>query len=200
MKNSADLGGCYPPPPSASVDNTLLDLQNSSYPTQHHSIIAKYTIIDVWLADVNNATISASSKYGQQQLNRCKPHRAALKRQKTKIQLNFFFMQYRSFVNNYSIDKLQICIKRSVVNFAEHYVRAKSSPTFLCYYIVLCKFVEMQMRLDMMKIRAFKKCNVFLFSVRTSLRLADHYLGILSSCDWNTFVGTNYPNLVFLWH
>ena len=92
-------------------------------------------------------------------------------------------MQYRSFVNNYSIDKLQICIKRSVVNFAEHYVRAKSSPTFLCYYIVLCKFVEMQMRLDMMKIRAFKKCNVFLFSVRTSLRLADHYLGILSSCD-----------------
>ena len=36
MKNSADLGGCYPPPPSASVDNTLLDLQNSSYPTQPH--------------------------------------------------------------------------------------------------------------------------------------------------------------------
>ena len=29
----------YPPPPSASVDNTLLDLQNSSYPTQPHSII-----------------------------------------------------------------------------------------------------------------------------------------------------------------
>ena len=28
--------------PSASVDNTLLDLQNSSYPTQPHSIIAKY--------------------------------------------------------------------------------------------------------------------------------------------------------------
>ena len=27
---------------SASVDNTLLDLQNSSYPTQSHSIIAKY--------------------------------------------------------------------------------------------------------------------------------------------------------------
>ena len=40
---SADLGGCYPPRPSASVDNTLLDLQNSSYPTQPHSIIAKYT-------------------------------------------------------------------------------------------------------------------------------------------------------------
>ena len=43
MKNSADLGGCYPPRPSASVDNTLLDLQNSSYPTQLHSIIAKYS-------------------------------------------------------------------------------------------------------------------------------------------------------------
>ena len=42
MKNSADLGGCYPPRPSALVDNTLLDLQNSSYPTQPHSVIAKY--------------------------------------------------------------------------------------------------------------------------------------------------------------
>ena len=45
MKNSTDLGECYPPRPSASVDNTLLDLQNSSYLTQPHSIIAKYTII-----------------------------------------------------------------------------------------------------------------------------------------------------------
>ena len=44
MKNSADLGGCYPPRPSASVDDTLLDLKNSSYPTQPHSIIAKYYI------------------------------------------------------------------------------------------------------------------------------------------------------------
>ena len=45
MKNSADLGGFYPSRPSASVDNTLLDLQNSSYPTQPHSIIAKYNIV-----------------------------------------------------------------------------------------------------------------------------------------------------------
>ena len=44
MKNSADLGGYYPPRPSASVDNTLLDLQNSSYPTQPHSIIAKHDL------------------------------------------------------------------------------------------------------------------------------------------------------------
>ena len=42
MKNSADLGGCYPPQPSASVNNTLLDLQNFSYPTQPHSIFAKF--------------------------------------------------------------------------------------------------------------------------------------------------------------
>ena len=40
MKNSADLGECYPPRPSASVDNILLDLQN--YLTQPHSIIANY--------------------------------------------------------------------------------------------------------------------------------------------------------------
>ena len=42
MKNFAVLGGCYPPRPSASVDNALLDLQNSSYPTQPHSIMANY--------------------------------------------------------------------------------------------------------------------------------------------------------------
>ena len=44
MKNSADLEGCYPPRPSASVDNALLDLRNSSYPTQPHSTIAKYRV------------------------------------------------------------------------------------------------------------------------------------------------------------
>ena len=43
MKNSADLGGCYQPQPSVSMDNTLLDPQNS-YPTQPHSIIANYCI------------------------------------------------------------------------------------------------------------------------------------------------------------
>ena len=30
----AGQGGCYPPRPSASVDITLLDLHNSSYPTK----------------------------------------------------------------------------------------------------------------------------------------------------------------------
>ena len=34
MKNSAGRGACYSPWPSASVDNTLRDLQNSSYPTK----------------------------------------------------------------------------------------------------------------------------------------------------------------------
>ena len=33
-KNSADQGGCYPQTPKAEVDNTLRDLQNSSYPTK----------------------------------------------------------------------------------------------------------------------------------------------------------------------
>ena len=42
MKNYADLGKCYPPQPSASADNTLLDLHNSSYHTQPHPIIANY--------------------------------------------------------------------------------------------------------------------------------------------------------------
>ena len=28
--------------PKAKVDNTLLDLHNSSYPTQPHSLIVKY--------------------------------------------------------------------------------------------------------------------------------------------------------------
>ena len=48
MKNSVDLGGCYPPWPSGSVDNTLLDPQNSI-------IIAKY-YTDV-LGLENNKTI-----------------------------------------------------------------------------------------------------------------------------------------------
>ena len=32
MKNSADRVGCYPLRSKAEVDNTLRDLQNSSYP------------------------------------------------------------------------------------------------------------------------------------------------------------------------
>ena len=38
MKNYVDLEGCYPPQPSASADNTLLDLHNSSYHTLPHPI------------------------------------------------------------------------------------------------------------------------------------------------------------------
>ena len=43
MKNYGDLGGCYPPRPTALMDNTLLDLHNSSYKdTQPHSLIVNY--------------------------------------------------------------------------------------------------------------------------------------------------------------
>ena len=34
MKNSEDQGVCYLQRPKAEVDNTLRDLQNSSYPTK----------------------------------------------------------------------------------------------------------------------------------------------------------------------
>ena len=34
MKNSGDQGGCYPQRLKAEVDNTLRDLQDSSYPTK----------------------------------------------------------------------------------------------------------------------------------------------------------------------
>ena len=40
MKNSADQGGCYPARSKAEVDNSLRDLQNSSYATKAESIIA----------------------------------------------------------------------------------------------------------------------------------------------------------------
>ena len=61
MKNSADLGGCYPPRPSASVDNTLLDLQNSSYPTRPHSIIVNYQIISSCLFGSISAAVTAGN-------------------------------------------------------------------------------------------------------------------------------------------
>ena len=38
MKNYGDLGGCYPPRPTAASDNTL-DLHNSSLDTQSHLLI-----------------------------------------------------------------------------------------------------------------------------------------------------------------
>ena len=34
MKNYGDRGGCYPPRPTASTDNTPLDLHNFSYGTK----------------------------------------------------------------------------------------------------------------------------------------------------------------------
>ena len=65
MKNSADLGGCYPLQPLASVNNTLLDLQNFSYPTQPHSIIAKYsTVIAVLIKAFLNIKIAGREVKG----------------------------------------------------------------------------------------------------------------------------------------
>ena len=54
MKNSGDPGGCYPPRPTASTDNTLLDLHNSSSDTQPHSLTVNY------LSDVNYPTDNSS--------------------------------------------------------------------------------------------------------------------------------------------
>ena len=51
MKNSA----------GASVDNTFLDLQNSSYPTQPHSIMAKYA------SDYLQLTVSLGDCYTPEQ-------------------------------------------------------------------------------------------------------------------------------------
>ena len=55
MKNYADRGGCYPPQPSASADNTLLDLHNSSYHTQPHPIIANNYILSLMLKETKTA-------------------------------------------------------------------------------------------------------------------------------------------------
>ena len=41
MKIEEYVEECYSPRPSASVDNTLVDLLNSSYPIQPYSLIAK---------------------------------------------------------------------------------------------------------------------------------------------------------------
>ena len=42
MMNYGDLAGCYPPRPTASTDNTLLDLHNSSQVIQPHSLIVHF--------------------------------------------------------------------------------------------------------------------------------------------------------------
>ena len=61
MKNSADQRGCYPQRPKADVDNTLRDLQNSSYPTKAESYIyiclislLYFKIFQISLADLSS--------------------------------------------------------------------------------------------------------------------------------------------------
>ena len=47
MKNYGDPRGGYPPRPTASTDNTLLDLHNSSQDTQPHSLTVNYFVLQV---------------------------------------------------------------------------------------------------------------------------------------------------------
>ena len=70
MKNSEDQGGCYPQRPKAKVDNTLRDLQNSSYPTKAefndcfiiHSKYFSFAItLFVFLLTKYNTTLSPDS-------------------------------------------------------------------------------------------------------------------------------------------
>ena len=75
MKNSADQGGRYPQRPKAEVDNTLRDLQNSSYPMKaefnncfitHSKYFPEEFAISlfVFLLTKNN-TISSPGFFGQ---------------------------------------------------------------------------------------------------------------------------------------
>ena len=94
MKNSADLGGCYSPRPSASVDNTLLDLQNSSYPTQPRSIIANYYMASsVGERDKPNPTLCLANRAAKL---RCVTSSGllAVSRKKNVSQNSFFWCFY----------------------------------------------------------------------------------------------------------
>ena len=71
MKSSAGRGGCYSPRPKAEVDNTLRDLQNSSYSTKAEFnncfiIHSEYfqTLAAIFLLNKNN-TISSPAFFGQ---------------------------------------------------------------------------------------------------------------------------------------
>ena len=56
MKNSADFGGFCPLRRSASMDKTLHDLQNSSYPTQSHSAIILLPVTSLSTSESANRT------------------------------------------------------------------------------------------------------------------------------------------------
>lgn len=69
MTISADLRGCYPPWPLASIDNAVRDQQNSSYP-QLHSIIARYwTKLSKILQFVSRRAGANNSVIGKTQTN-----------------------------------------------------------------------------------------------------------------------------------
>ena len=65
MKNYADLGGCYPPQPSASADNTLLDLHNSSYHTkaEFNNCFIIFQLLDDWPNLVGDSRLAGISRW-----------------------------------------------------------------------------------------------------------------------------------------
>ena len=91
MSNSADLGGCYPPRPLALVDNTLLNLQNSSYPTQPPSIIANIIVYFPTCNDMSK--VSFQHNFPETEY---KGHKLGLMTQG----LNYYFYQHTCMVHN----------------------------------------------------------------------------------------------------
>ena len=81
MKNSEDQGGCYPQRPKAEVDNTLRDLQNSSYPTKAEFNNC-FIIHSKYFPVLKNNIISSSGFLGQPFNNL---QRAAGKKSKIKF-------------------------------------------------------------------------------------------------------------------
>ena len=73
MKISAGLGGCYPPRPKAEVDNTLRDLQTSSYPTKAELpfkfslfLKASLDLLTCKLTSFSNARMSTKTRFEEE--------------------------------------------------------------------------------------------------------------------------------------
>lgn len=68
MENYADPWGCYPPRRRPRVDNSFLDLHNSSHHTQPLSMIANYTVKPHEVFGITNDVLhpSNSKAYGRE--------------------------------------------------------------------------------------------------------------------------------------
>ena len=84
MKDYADRGGCYPPKPSASADNTLRDLHNSLYHTE-----------------VNNCLIIHSNYFQSSKNTKCR-----------KMHLNGSSLLRRIFAKQWPIPPLSLVFGR----------------------------------------------------------------------------------------